>query len=218
MTWNPEAHRVSRAYSEWCLVDHDQRAFLRLGLRFARETYERIWEETGSEPGDHDGPELPEVFDSKVDGLWPHDYEWMHMAGVLRDAVTAFEVYVEKAREEVLLHHGNSQVAPERAPYWKELKDFFDQHLGVNIEPPDVRDVRDLRHLLTHRRGELRTDKLREQFGATANGLPAIAVELDEEKVNEAMGVLIRAIATIDSCVHEHSWGGKRIDALRTTK
>jgi hypothetical protein len=218
MTWNPKAHRVSRAYSEWCLVDHDQRAFLRLGLRFASETYDRIWEETGNEPGDPDGPELPDVFDSKIEGLWPLDYEWMHMAGVLRDAVTAFEVYIEKAREEVLQHHGNAQGAPERAPRWEKLKDFFKRHLGVNIEPPGVCDVRNLRHLLTHRRGELRTAKLRAQFGATTDGLPPIAVELSEEKVNDAMNVLTQAIATIDACVYAHSWGGKRIDELRTAK
>ncbi len=218
MTWNPEAHRVSRAYSEWCLVDHDQRAFLRLGLRFARETYDRIWEETDREPGDPDGAELPDAFDSKVDGLWPHDYEWMHMAGVLRDAVTAFEVNVEKAREEVLLHHGSAQAAPERTPYWKELKDFFERNLSIEIEPPGVRDVRNLRHLLTHRRGELRTDKLREQFGVTADGFPAISVELSEKKVSDAIDVLAQAIATIDACVYAHSWGGKRVEKLRPVK
>jgi hypothetical protein len=214
MTWNPEVHHVSCAYSEWRLVDCDQRTFLCLGLRFSQETYARIWEETSHEPGDPDGPELPDVFDSKIDGLWPHDYEWMHMAGVLRDAVTAFEVYLEKAREEVLQHHGYAQEVPERAPHWRRLSDFFEKGLGIDIESPDVRKVRDLRHLLTHRRGELRTDKLREQFGGTADGLPEMAVELSEERVSDALDVLARATAAIDVYVYAHSWGGERMNAL----
>jgi hypothetical protein len=206
-TWNQEAGRVSRAYDEWRLVDRDQRTFLRLGLRFARETYDRIWEEASHEPGDPDGPELPDVFDSKIDGLWPLDYEWMHMAGVLRDAVTAYEVYVEKAREEVLQHHGHHKDIPERAPAWNVLRDFFIEELGVHAEPPKVHEVRSLRHLLTHRRGELRTEKLRALFGETTDGFPAIAVELSDEKVSNAMDRLAHAVAAIDAAVYANIWG-----------
>ena len=118
MAWDERAGRVSQAYSDWTLIDHDQRAFLRLGLRFGREVYDRLWDESGDEPGDPDGPDHVDSFNAKIDGLWPHDFEWMHAAGVLRDAVTNFEVYLEKAREEVLQHHGHPREVPERAPRW----------------------------------------------------------------------------------------------------
>ena len=34
-----------------------------------------------------DGPELPDVFSARVEGLWPNEYEWMHAAAVIRDAL-----------------------------------------------------------------------------------------------------------------------------------
>jgi len=96
MGWDERRGTVSRAFNDWHMIDRDQRSFLAFGLRTARETYDRLWDEAGREPGDPDGPELVDVFDYRIDGLWPHDYEWMFFAAVVRDAVTNFEVYVEK--------------------------------------------------------------------------------------------------------------------------
>jgi hypothetical protein len=206
MGWDTKAGRVSRAYNEWALIEHDQRAFLGVGIRFARAQYDLLWDETGNEPGDPDGPDQVDSFDKKIDGLWPHDYEWMHAAGVLRDAVTNFEVYLEKAREEVLQHQGYTHTVPERTPAWRTLKRFFDD-LGVGAVIETVRDVRDLRHFLTHRRGELRTEALREQFAAHPTDMWPINVELDEQRVLAMMDVLAAAVGSIDPVVYEHSWG-----------
>ena len=124
----------------------------------AREKYDQFWDEAGREPGDPENDDHVEAFERKVDGLWPHDYEWMHAAAVLRDAVTAFEVYLEKASAEVLLGHSKAWA---KEPRWWDLRDFFEL-LGVSIESSKVRAVRDLRHFLAHQRGELRSNRPQE--------------------------------------------------------
>src|SRR4051812_46716494 len=104
--WNEQQGRVSRAFDEWKLIDADQRAFLRLGIGFATREYDRLWKEASEEQYYEGGPELPDTFEAKVDGLYQNDFDWMFLAPILRDAVTSFEVYLEKAREEVLRHQG----------------------------------------------------------------------------------------------------------------
>src|SRR5436190_10509670 len=99
--WDENAGRVTRSFSDWYLVDCDQRVFARKGLEFAKEVYDRVWDELARQPGDPDGPELPDLFHDAIDGLWPHDFEWMHLTGVVKDAVTNFEVYLERAADEI---------------------------------------------------------------------------------------------------------------------
>lgn len=212
-SWDESAGRVSRAFNDWALTERDQRSFLKLGLRFARDTYNRLWEEAGGEPSDPDGPDQVDSFDDKIDGLWPHDYEWMHVAGVLRDAVTGFEVYLTKAREEVLRRHGYEDADPDRAPQWRVLRDFH-AALGTTLEDGEVRQVRELRHFLTHHRGELRTEGLRQQFAADHEGIPPIVVELDEDAVLAALDTLAAKVREADVGVYAHSWGGLRPSIL----
>ena len=139
----------------------------------------------------------------------------MHLAGVLRDAVTTFEVYLEKAREEVLAHQGQPIGVAARTPTWWEFKDFFAQ-LGVTIETAKVKEVRHLRHFLTHRRGELRTEDLRHEFQAThSDVIPPWMVELTKERVLQAMDVLAQAVRQIDPAVYQYSWGRVPIPNLR---
>ncbi len=113
---------TTRAFDEWRWVDRDQRAFLTLGLKFVGAAYQQLWDQTGQEPGDGE-TEQEGVFSERVGGLWPHDYDWMHLAAVLRDAVTSFEVYVGKVCREVLLAHG---AEPVREPGWRDLKEIFE--------------------------------------------------------------------------------------------
>ena len=210
MGWDERQGRVSRAFDEWTLIEHDQRAFLRVGLRMAREKYDAYWDEASRRPGNPENDDHVGAFERRVDGLWPHDYEWMHIAAVLRDAVTSFEVYLEKASAEVLLRHGKAWAKP---PRWWDLRDFFDQ-LGVTIESSEVHAVRDLRHFLAHQRGELRTEGQRKKFAATHSDLPPISVELDEQTALRDMDVLAKAVCEIDAVVWEYAWGDKRIAEL----
>lgn len=207
---NEQAGRVSEAFDEWRLVDADQRAFLRIGLEFARETYERIWEEAGSEPADPDGPEQIDIFERRVSGLHEQDYRWMHCSAVLRDAVTNFEVYLEKAREEVLRRHGEAIAIGDRSPWWRDLRDFY-LRVGTDIETSDIEGVRRLRDFLVHRRGELRTSEQRAAFAPNAGWLAPHYAELDEGKVIEVMDALGEAVRRIDVEVYRYSWGADRL-------
>ncbi len=89
----------------------------------------------------------------------------MHLAGVVRDAVTSFEVYLDKACRAILLAHGAD---PVRDPAWRDLKDIF-RAVDIKIETGAVRCIREMRHFLTHRRGELSTEQQREKFASTEN-------------------------------------------------
>ena len=113
------------SFSDWYLVDRDQRTFARKGLEVSKEVYDRIWEELARQPGDPDYPELPDLFNDAVDGLWSHDFEWMHLAGVVKDAVTNFEVYLERGADEILQFQGKSFAQRPKSPTWGKLFDFY---------------------------------------------------------------------------------------------
>lgn len=209
--WDEAARRVTRAFDDWKLTEPRLRTFLSLGLSFLTEGVERTWEEIGRRPALDDGLEQIDVFDDEV-GLYPQDFEWMHAAAVLRDAVSAFEVYLEKAREEVRRAHGHDEVVEAQAPRWGQLRRFF-LDIGVEIQTADVADVRDLRHFLTHRRGELRTPALRRQF-ASEHVMPPLAVELSEAQVIAAMDMLAEAVRSVDHAAWRYSWGRQRSNTL----
>jgi hypothetical protein len=205
-TWSEAAGRVSQAFGDWYWVEVDQRAFLALGLRFAEAAYERIWEKAGNEPADPDGPEQIDIFEERVDGLHEPNYRWMHCCAVFRDAVTNFEVYLEKAREEVLGAQGQAVEVGGRSPWWRELSEFF-EGIEASIETEEIEEVRRLRDFLVHRRGELRTPEQRAEFAREADVLGAISVEVTEEGVIAAMDLLGETVRRIDASVYRYSWG-----------
>lgn len=216
MSWCENQGRVSRAFDQWKLIDHDQRTFLRLGLEFASREYDRLWQESGQEPYDEDGPDHLESFENKVGGLHQHDFDWMHLSGVTTDAVTNFEVYLEKAREEILAHHGRPTVPAEESPKWGQIRRFFAQ-FGIEVDTEDVKQVRGPRHFLSHRRGELRTEELRDTFQVThSDRFPPWYVELDPARVIAALDVLATAVRAIDASVYEYSWGRIRVSRAAT--
>jgi hypothetical protein len=208
--WDEQAGRVSEAFDDWRPVDADQRTFLHLGLEFARKTYEQIWEEAGGRAADPDGPEQIDILEDRVGGLHEQDYRWMHCGGVLRDAVSNFEVYLEKGREEVSRHQGEGITIGGRSPWWRELRDF---HLraGVDIEASDIEEVRRLRDFLVHRRGELRTAEQRAEFAPNAGWLAPLYAELDEDKVIDVMDTLGETVRGVDIEVYRYTWGGESL-------
>lgn len=77
----------------------------------------------------------------------------MLFSGVVKDSVTAFEVYLEKAGGEALKWHNEpplKRAKGEESPRWPVLVDFYER-LGVAFSD-GVHEVRHLRHLLTHQR------------------------------------------------------------------
>ena len=130
----------TRAFDDWRIIDRDIRAYLRFGLKIVEGAYEGIWEEAANEPSSGEGPELPDVFHDRVGGIWPDDFRWMFLSGALKDAVTAYEVYLEKAIEEVLCHNGRTlgHSTDERSLSWRRLRKFYDRVLGVSVDNKDV--------------------------------------------------------------------------------
>ncbi|MGW1521667.1 hypothetical protein [Streptomyces sp. NPDC002287] len=171
MTWNEGHGAVSRAFDDWRRADAENRAFLRLTASWSQAAYEREWaqaEESLSsvfDPELHSGDEHVDMFHDAVGGLWPDSYQWIVEATVLRNGVTAFEVYLEKALREVVERwevtlEGEKQPHQVRlftpkgftSPGWGTLTKGH-KALGSAVETAEVEWARDLRHLLTHQNG-----------------------------------------------------------------
>lgn len=75
--------KATRAYNEWERTDHDIRVFLALGLKFAHAAYTEMWSTAEGEPGWLTEVEVPDRFNELAQGVWPHDFEWMLLAGGL---------------------------------------------------------------------------------------------------------------------------------------
>jgi hypothetical protein len=181
------------------------------------ERYNDLWDEIGARPSTEDESDQPDVFHEEVDGLWPDDYHWMLRAAVIRDAVTAFEVYLEKATGEVLGRHGYAwKLKPGRTPRWEQLVKFTSGYLGVTVDSDLVRRIRDLRHTLTHMRGELRTQEQRDQFGIEddGSGFPSRLAVLTTESVIGALDDLAAVVRTVDAVAWRFSYGGHRLPGL----
>lgn len=212
--WNEGFGIVTRSFDEWRMTDSDIRAFLALTTRWMDERYQQVWNELGEQPGWEDGPELPDLFHRAVDGLWPPDYHWMLQAAVVRDAVSAFEVYLEKAGDEVLRRHGYTwKVKLGRTPVWPDMVTFFSGQLQVGVDTDRVQHVRNLRHTLTHLRGELRSPQQREQFGQNDDsGFPSFRAELSVETVTGALDELAVVVRQVDQVAWRFSWGDGRLE------
>lgn len=170
---------MSLAFDDWKWNDRENRAFLRLSAQWSDKAYQQTWDEAEEsfaarfDPDRHYGDEHLDVFEDAVDGLWPHSYAWITEASVVKNAVTAFEVYLEKALQEAL---GSSLTldgkkrtvklaAPPKfeSPGWKTLVTAH-KVLGAEVETEEVKWARDLRHLLTHQNGELRSEDALARF------------------------------------------------------
>jgi hypothetical protein len=241
VSWSEANGQATRAFDEWKATDAEIRAFIGLSHKWVEAAYQATWEEAEREFGDRFDPDRddPEghvdVFHQKVAGLWAKDYFWMLRSGALRDAVTAFEVYAEKSLSELLGWYqfggpdgANYHLAPvinehHLSPSWPTLRRIHTA-LGNDIEPEPVKYVRSLRHLLTHQRGELRTDDQRQQYSAEGSEHDWLIgdayvggdVPLGQERVLELMGQLGDVVRASDPVVWNHTWGQSGFpDALR---
>ncbi|MFF7357364.1 hypothetical protein ACFZA1_32800 [Streptomyces filipinensis] len=92
---------------------------------------------------------------------------------MVKNAVTAFEVYLEKALHEALgstltmdgKEHTIKLATPPKfeSPGWKTLVTAH-KVLGTDVETAEVTWARELRHLLTHQNGVLRSEGALERF------------------------------------------------------
>lgn len=207
--WNESAGRVSRSFDDWRLADRECRWFMDLTLRLSRAYFDEVWHEIATGPASEDGDEMVRHFERQVGGSTTLAYEQMVLAAAIKDSATAFEMYVESARVEIMGAHGLS-VAGKAVAWSRELKPFIKATLGVPV-PREVSDVLRLRHALTHARGELRDEDDRRKF---ALGILADRVELSEDSVRQATDALASFVRELDPITWSVTWAGERLPTL----
>ncbi len=214
MGWNEGTGTVTRAFDDWKPSDTEIRVFLSMTSRLTAAEFDRVWHKVKvGQPGDPgDWTAYVAVRDS-IGGPDPSDLTWMLHSMTIREAVTIFEVYLEKAIDEVLWKHG-LRLRPGSIVRWHDMSRFYKQHLGIEVETNEVRQIRDLRHLLTHQRGELRTTGQREQFGRSPDGDAGIRAVLSEEHVIGDLDVLAAIVRRVDPVAWLFSWGDERSRSL----
>lgn len=209
---------MSRAFDDWQPVDADIRSFLDKTVQWVTAAHNAAWTDAVTEARKIFDPERHEtdlpvhLYMGKVSRLWKDDHLWMINAAALKDAVTAFEVYLEKSANEVITLCGYKFKLSDRrdSPHWGALVKVH-QSLGNDVESPGVRYVRDLRHLLTHQRGELRTSCLREKFSQepsdSLQDYPS-EVPLSQPRVVELLDLLAQTVKICDPKVWEVCYSG----------
>lgn len=201
----------THARFEWTDTDAQLRAVMRLTHKWVDPAFDELWDEIGQRPGDADGPDQADLFYDETGGLWPADYNWLLHSLLVRDAVSAFEVYLEKAADEVLRwHHLKWQRPEERSPEWKDLVKFYRDQLAVEVASQRIREIRRMRHILTHQRGELRTRELRKQFGGRDSLLHDL-IRLSEDDVTAILNDLASVVHSTDAVAIEYVDGIKRL-------
>ncbi|MCZ2857422.1 hypothetical protein [Blastococcus sp. VKM Ac-2987] len=197
---------VTRAYDEWQLTSRDQRAYLHLTLRWMEERFQAEWRAILESPGHEDSPDPIDIFEDHI-GMSPGDWHWMTLAAVVRDAVTAYEVYVIKAYAEVCNAHGHPRSLDGSFPQFRKVREAC-RLLGIEARPLAVHEIFELRNILTHQRGQLRTADERLRFSED-DGFWSYVAHLDEAKVLRCLDVLAAGIRDIDPVLWSYSWGGE---------
>ena len=205
--WNPGAGLVTRAYDDWHLAEKGLRAFLRLGQEFSEEGYESRWERIAKSPGSENGPEIEDLFYDETSGLTSIEFDWLLMNLVVRDGVTLYEVYLETVLHEVVSYRVHGTTIGETSPQWKQMTSVFKRTFETDIEPPAVKKVLALRHLLTHRRGELRTEALRKQYDTKEYDFPDISVRLKPDEIFGHLDALAGVVEEVDRIMFPYAWG-----------
>ncbi|MEU1306551.1 hypothetical protein [Streptomyces shenzhenensis] len=241
MTWNEASGTVSQTFDSWRNTDAQNRAYLRLSAEWSNAAYDRTWKEAEAslnavfDPDRHHGDEHVDMFDHAVDGLWPSDYLWLSEASVLKAGVTAFEVYLEQALQEVLKRYRVTVDGQKCALRLVTPKNFESPGWGTlvkahavlknEVDTAEVTWARELRHLLTHQNGELRTHGALEKFrdAEAEAGREEIdrayvggKVHLGAERVLRTLDALASVVRAADPAVWSFVWGpGLREDCRR---
>ncbi|BCJ65644.1 hypothetical protein [Polymorphospora rubra] len=207
--WEPSKYRCTYAYGQYAIVEQDIRQFMSITEKFVTDGYQRIGESIPAVEAKHpDAPSRTDIFFERAGELWPSDHEWMLCCAVLRDAVSAFEVYVQEAVKEVAEEQGVAYPPKwlKRTPNWGELSDYCREKLA-QPDPitSDVQAIIELRNLLTHERGRLRTEEQRTKFRFPLNALPGDRISLSPDEVKKHSEALASAARGFDAAL----WGDK---------
>jgi hypothetical protein len=121
-------------------------------------------------------------------------------------------VYLEHAADEILARHGKQFYERKKSASWDRLVAFY-KLFDVDVATTAVTEVRTLRHILTHRRGELRTEEQRQSFGSDEPFMASVA-HLEAKGVQRHMDSLAEVVRIVDPVAYDHSWGRVRSSAI----
>jgi hypothetical protein len=209
MAWKEGLGIVTASFEMWKMADREQRVFLTRTAELIDSANEVVWDqlEQTAAPMTADGiflrPEPIDIFYAEIGGLMPEDHHWYLCASVLKDAVTTFEVYLESAMTEVWTRTRQDVRWKDKGPFWPDLEKTWKQTFGLDVETDEVADIRRLRNLLTHRRGEPRSQTERERFGLEEYE----RVSLSEDRVLAAMEAIGDQVRRLDPSPHAAAWG-----------
>jgi hypothetical protein len=205
---------VTRAWDQWFFVDQDLRAWMDITLTTVHDRYEAEWDNVMHAPGDPDAdPDPLDLLMARIGPLLPGDHEWITFSAVVREAVTAYEIYVTDGFDELLLRHGKQRKRNERTPPWHDLRDSY-AIVNLDPKPCGVDEVIQLRNLLTHRRGELRTEYDRRRFADNERVWGNRIAHLTRDNVVEYLDRLGASTREIDPVLWAYSWGTERVPSI----
>ena len=210
--WSAEAGLCTRAFEDWRFSEKGLRAFLKFGLSFAETGYTAIWDRLSKEPGGEDGPDLIDLFDEETDGFSSTDFEWLLLASSVRDGVTLLEVYLESVLHELVDTRIHETKIGESSPRWQDLRLLFRHAFAIDLEAPAVKPVLDLRHLLTHRRGELKAEPTRRRYDRRVYDFPDQRVHLDLDAVLKHLEAVSGKVIEVDRKLFPLAWGREEVD------
>src|SRR5262249_16735582 len=118
----------------------------------------------------------------------------------------------EHSADEILAFHDRRVAERERSAAWDRLIAFY-KLLEVDVASEAVLEIRTLRHILTHRRGDLRTEEQRGRFGSTEPFMDSVT-HLDGDGGERRMSVLADIVRTVDPVAYEHTWGRAKSPAI----
>lgn len=205
--WDGARRCTSRAYFGWNSHLKAVYSYFEFTSATCGAAYQSTWERAGRECV---GTEFDQyqVFEMLTVEPLPVDHSWMLRASVIKDAVSGFDVYVEKAVNEAYRKLDKPQLPGNVC--WPKVVKAYDRlaadHTPAGLAAPvvetdDVCYVRDLRHVLTHRQGRLRTEGDRAKLSAVAGRDEFERVHLSDEVVRDAAAALDAAARRLDPLV-----------------
>jgi hypothetical protein len=196
---------ITRACDDWIWTYNEIRGFLHQTQQWSTDRAEAADARTKGMQFSDDGPDWETVFSSQYGTVMPHQHEYLLLSAVIRDAVSAYEVYLTQALDEVLNRQRSPRKSPDDTPRWGEFRTFYGV-LGLDPRPEKINVLIRLRDILTHRRGELRTQEHRKLFAATADGpFGSTLADLTEHGVIDFMVTLHETVQDLDPVLWAYS-------------
>lgn len=221
--WDSTCGYVSLAFDEWDQAIGDIRSFLIQTDEWMHEGYEARWATAAATAAGAGGDAVE--FWERTFPMAPNEFDWMLQSATIKDAVTAFEMYAAKAIDEAEQaeragRQGTLSFSSlSKTGKWQSIVRGLD---GLVERHPDhvarmgstnptlvtqrIQRIRALRNLLTHERGQLRTEANRHKFKPPAVlagyadevvlGMPVVNDILDDlSSATESIDPLIWSIA-----------------------